>query len=323
MCDRAVMNQEKKEKAFLAFENGASIDETRAILECGRNKAIKLLKEYFGPEKYSEIAKRLIIWRRIEAFRKTNKGRKCPPRNKEWCENISKGKKGKPMSEEHKLSISKTLKERVKSEGFWLSEEKIFENAQKARQTKIKNGTYEKWSKTIHPYRCQPISKSGRHNMSVAKKKFYARGGINHRKGIPHTEETKKRISEITKSMWEEGAFDNGNGLWRSKLEIKVFERLSKLYDCVHSYRVGSKIFDIYIKELNLLIEVNGDYWHFNPVHYDACHYDTHRKVFVSDVWARDEEKKNLAESRRFRVCALWELDLNTDFEGTLDKHVK
>ena len=307
--------------AFLAFENGASIDESRALFGCGRNKAIRLLKEYFGDKKYSELTRSLRS-RGVLAAKKANTGRKHPPRSKEWCKKISKAKTGRPLDEAHKKSISKSLKRRIEESGLWLSEKQIDEKSEKARQTKIESGVYERWSKMIHPYRCQTVSLEGRQNMSLARKKFYAQGGKSWMQGKTHTDEVKKRLSEHTKRQWEEGLFDN-NGLWRSKLEIRVFENLCERYSCDHSYRVRRKVFDVYVRDLNLLVEVNGDYWHLNPDLYDPDHYDKHRGITARDLWKRDAEKQRIAEENGFRTCTLWQKNLEENFEEHISDIIK
>jgi very-short-patch-repair endonuclease len=81
---------------------------------------------------------------------------------------------------------------------------------------------------------------------------------------------------------------------------------------------VGRKVFDIYIPSLNLLIEVNGDYWHYNPELYDAEYFDESRGMYVKDKWANDKEKLVNAQAEGYNTIVLWQKNLVEDFESTI-----
>jgi hypothetical protein len=71
------------------------------------------------------------------------------------------------------------------------------------------------------------------------------------------------------------------------------------------------------IKIGNLLIEVNGNYWHANPVLYRAKDLlSFHGNIFTAeDIWKIDKEKEELAVKNDYNVLYLWETDINNDFE--------
>lgn len=305
-----------------AFERGASLDEVRALCGVSRNKIIKLLKEAYGLERYKKIAKRNMIRRRVDAAIKSNTGRKHTPRSKEWCKKISDAKRGKSLTDKHKQQISATLKQRVREKGFWLSDEQIAQNAKKAREVRIANNSYETGAAKIRGKKRGPMPKSTRELMSKRKLDFYANGGKTWIEGVGHSQVTKDKLSRITTKMWEDGKFDSGNGLFRSKLEIRVFNYLLMHFKCKHSFRVGSRIFDIHIEDFNTLVEVNGDYWHYNPILYEGSYFDKSRDVYAEDVWNRDKEKEDIASKRGFVVLTVWENDLLADFESAVTKLV-
>lgn len=64
------------------------------------------------------------------------------------------------------------------------------------------------------------------------------------------------------------------------------------------------RIYDFYIPAHNLIIEVNGDYWHSNPKTLKKLN-NTQKKIRI-----RDKEKKKLAKDRGLKIMYIWELDI-------------
>jgi very-short-patch-repair endonuclease len=301
------------------FSQGSTIDEVRALWNCGRNKAIRILKERLGLVEYAETAKRNGIARFTAAAAKANSGRIRGPMSEETKSKISKGNSGKILSEKTRLKISLSLKERIAVQGNLRSKESYLRGAALAKETKIKNGIYKIFSEKMKGRKRAPHSEIAKIKMSLSRKRFYSRGGQNWNLGKNHSANAIALMSISTRRMWERGAFDSGNGLWRSKLEVRVFDEISSRYKCSHSYRISNKIYDIFIEELNLLIEVNGDYWHLNPSIYEADYLDRHREVKAIDLWKRDAAKHELAKSRGYNVEVVWQRDLNSDFHGAIE----
>lgn len=78
-------------------------------------------------------------------------------------------------------------------------------------------------------------------------------------------------------------------------------------------------LYDIYLKDFNILIETNGDFWHANPLKYkesDILNFPGH-KLLAKDIWERDNFKKKLAEAQNFKIKYFWESEMNnlTDAE--------
>lgn len=78
-----------------------------------------------------------------------------------------------------------------------------------------------------------------------------------------------------------------------SKLETNISEVLNDLsISYTTQYPLKGKLFDFRISNTNILIEVNGDYWHCNPKKYcmdDIVKFPGETKK-VSDVWKKDED---------------------------------
>lgn len=69
---------------------------------------------------------------------------------------------------------------------------------------------------------------------------------------------------------------------------------------------------DIIISSLNVVIEINGDYWHGNPLKYkenDIIH-KWGGAIMVKEIWEYDKKRNNQIESFGFKVIVLWESDI-------------
>jgi G:T-mismatch repair DNA endonuclease (very short patch repair protein) len=96
-----------------------------------------------------------------------------------------------------------------------------------------------------------------------------------------------------------------------SSIESKITNCLDKLnITYTKRFMVGRKFFDIKIK--NILIDVNSDLWHANPLIYkenDSLKFPF-KNVKAKTLWQRDLNKKKLAESIGYKVFYIWENDI-------------
>lgn len=99
-----------------------------------------------------------------------------------------------------------------------------------------------------------------------------------------------------------------------SKIESKISEALNLLsIPYTTQYPLKGKLFDFRISNTNILIEVNGDYWHCNPNIYkkdDIINYPGIGKIIVNKIWEKDKVKKNKAENLGFIVIYIWESEI-------------
>ena len=102
-----------------------------------------------------------------------------------------------------------------------------------------------------------------------------------------------------------------------SKLETRVLDILETIYPITRQKWISdtaqSRNFDAHIVGTNILIEINGDYWHANPLLYhggDLINYPG-RKILVDEIWAKDARKRELAEMYGYRVVSIWESTIN------------
>lgn len=100
--------------------------------------------------------------------------------------------------------------------------------------------------------------------------------------------------------------------LFSSKSEEKIQSSLS-LIDVSYTtqFYVCGKYFDIFIAP-NILIEIQGDYWHANPIKYKENDILVHHKkeFKAKEIWEKDLNKKRIAEKKGYIVLYLWEHDI-------------
>lgn len=73
---------------------------------------------------------------------------------------------------------------------------------------------------------------------------------------------------------------------------------------------VGKKIYDFYIPHVNMIVEVDGDYWHANPIIYEGKELN---KIQLRNV-KNDKFKDVLATGHGFKIERVWEYDLNNNY---------
>lgn len=133
---------------------------------------------------------------------------------------------------------------------------------------------------------------------SDMKKKLWASGEM---EGI------RIKMSKLMKERIMNGELKSYN---RSKAEDEIINKLSEVgINCEPNYRIGSKIFDIYIPQFNLLIEYNGDYWHCNPKKYNAEYWHKKKSKTAKEIWLYDNKKLYLAKKNGYNSKVIWERD--------------
>lgn len=129
----------------------------------------------------------------------------------------------------------------------------------------------------------------------------------------------KKWWANISDEMLESIFFPSGK---MNKLESRISAALTRIsVPFTYSKFVAKKQFDFRIHETNILIEVNGDFWHANPRIYKST--DTVKipngNTTAENIWNKDKKKKQLAESYGYKVLYLWEYDISKLSDDELD----
>lgn len=100
------------------------------------------------------------------------------------------------------------------------------------------------------------------------------------------------------------------------KLYEKLNETITSLINCWnpnHSSdfdkeyyeKLKNKIFDLYIPKNNLIIEVDGCYWHSKNVKLDDMDEQQLRR------WKNDRYKDNLANKKGYKLMRIWEDEID------------
>lgn len=96
---------------------------------------------------------------------------------------------------------------------------------------------------------------------------------------------------------------------WPEKEFKKILKELSVKFEVQKV--VDNKIFDFYIPQLNLLIEVDGDYYHANPDKVDMKTINGMQKKNIRN----DNYKNSLASTLGYSLERVWENDLKVNYE--------
>ena len=93
-----------------------------------------------------------------------------------------------------------------------------------------------------------------------------------------------------------------------TKIELKTAEALRDAgYDIVTQFSVPHYYCDIYVPTLNLIVEVNGDYWHANPKFHNSDDVIGHKRMLASQIWECDARKMKALEAMGYNVVVVWE----------------
>jgi|694.fasta_scaffold138646_1 hypothetical protein len=121
----------------------------------------------------------------------------------------------------------------------------------------------------------------------------------------------KKIMSEKMKETRRLGKLKSIN---RSKTEKQIINEIKKLgYSVKHSHRVDTKICDIFLPKLNLIIEYNGDYWHCNPNKYNKDYFHQVKGMTAEKLWEYDRNKVDIILNNGYNLEVVWESDYISD----------
>jgi very-short-patch-repair endonuclease len=131
---------------------------------------------------------------------------------------------------------------------------------------------------------------------------------------------TKLRLSNLLKN----GKNSKLNDFFESLLlEIIPQTDYIREFALTNKTRAGFYFYDFCLFD-KILIEVNGDYWHCNPIKYNTGEYVNYigRKhpVLVDDIWKKDELKKRNAENEGYLFFTFWENDILNNTEKIKNK---
>lgn len=243
----------------------------------------KTYDEYFGKERSSEIRRN--IGEKSKRLQQT-------------------------MSEDQRIEKSKKLSEALKGrkklrtkEGILSYHEKRFGKSIHTEESKRK--IREKSAKTLQekPELRQIRAHPGKDNGMYGKS---------------HTKESRKKMSDSLKAKYRDDPEYRdrvraaGAKGWHAQNGRKsVPEQLTEdflvgsgIKDFQYNYTYGFYCYDFYIESLQVFIEVQGDYWHGNPLVFPILN-----KAQIKSK-TRDKQKNTFAINRGFKVYYIWETNI-------------
>jgi very-short-patch-repair endonuclease len=144
--------------------------------------------------------------------------------------------------------------------------------------------------------------------------------------GIPKSEEHKKKIKIKAKIRWENQEERDKQSVkrvdWMAANDFKVTSKLETIFNNLlidlglkenvnynrwHYVKSIKAFYDFHIFEKNILIEVDGDFWHCNPNTKDSIpKYNSQNKNLI-----KDEIKNNWCKENNIKLLRFWEKDIN------------
>jgi very-short-patch-repair endonuclease len=148
----------------------------------------------------------------------------------------------------------------------------------------------------------------------------------------------KQKISNILKEKYKNGELDWLKNIQKNKIiesrklgkmknapiskaEMEIGHKLKEQkIDFETQFKINTKPFDFFIKQYNLLIEFNGDYFHANPEKYESNYFNKKKKMFALELWELDKTKKQEAIDNGYNFLTIWESDYKKDKDGFINK---
>jgi very-short-patch-repair endonuclease len=201
---------------------------------------------------------------------------------------------GKTHSAEARDNISQKRKEK-----FANGEYRIWQNEDTEETRELKRRIGEASKKENNPERAKKISKA--------------------LKGRVRSEEHQSKLSVSIKKAWEDEDLRNRqreNVLNRfldkkqnkPTLLEKTFANLLNTLkiEYIFQYAVDHRLYDFYLPDHNILIEVDGNFHHCNPAMFNEPIYESQRITIKNDIIKNDIAKEN-----GYNLLRFWESDIN------------
>jgi len=132
------------------------------------------------------------------------------------------------------------------------------------------------------------------------------------KKGSKLSEKSKKKMSDSKKKIWKEGRMILSSRCSNTKPELKIQGLLNELgiefathqyMGILHDYQV-----DIFVPSLNLIIECDGNHWHYIPRDkYKSDDVNWRCKKMAQQQWDIDDIRTNELIKKGYKVLRLAE----------------
>jgi very-short-patch-repair endonuclease len=205
----------------------------------------------------------------------------------------------------------------AKVKGHWgdLKSEKRVKAISEARKQRFASGKYDYVKDAIKEARKNPElgSKISQGAKGIPKPKP-AGFGVGRVQSI----ETREKMSK--KAMQRIVVTDHKHTSQLEKTFANILELLDIKYQQFFYAKDIKAFYDFYLPDYNILIEVDGDFWHCNPDKFSQAKYETQKRSL-----ARDIIKNQWALDNKYTLLRFWENDIKNNIKHikqTLQKHL-
>jgi len=153
------------------------------------------------------------------------------------------------------------------------------------------------------------VSSNTKKKQSISAKKRSIHGHT----GKKHSEESKNKMREATLKRIKNGDFLH--------LETKPHQAMQSILanlniEYVEEYVIDCWSFDFYLPKIDILLEVDGDYFHSNPKLYPDGPITNTQKI----NWYRDQKKNQFCNNNSLDLIRFWECDILGNEKWILQK---
>ena len=135
-------------------------------------------------------------------------------------------------------------------------------------------------------------------------------------------EEGTKRFDE-RQIKWQKSLHDalknnEMNGKTQSEFACSIIKVIDDFYKGEREFQLDRYSYDYRYR--NKLIEFNGDYWHMNPLKFSENDINKTTGCTAKQIWERDSNKKQIAESNNYKLLTIWESEYKEDASSVIKK---
>lgn len=209
----------------------------------------------------------------------------------------------------------------------WGHNPTALEKSRKTQRKLYKNGDLVIWNKGLSKDTDERVKKYGE-----TIKGDIERGNkiskILLSKNIKRTEEQKQKNREWQIHSWSTNVEKREKQsrkriAWLKSKQSSKKSKLEKSFDIILNnlnivfepqYEFNKRLFDYYLPEYNILIEVDGDWFHVNPLFYSKPEYKAQKITLIND-----EYKNKLCSDNNIQLIRYWEDDIKNNIEWVIN----
>lgn len=139
------------------------------------------------------------------------------------------------------------------------------------------------------------------------------KNGFEGNKGNKHTKQTKELLRKLALNQFSNGILKQT----KTEPHNMVCDFLTKnKIKFIEEKNNGIFSFDVYLTDYDIYIEIDGDYWHSNPIFYKDGPQTKTQKI----NYFRDLRKNEFCRQNNLTILRIWENDIKNNFEQVAKK---